>query len=710
MMSTCTVCESHTESTFRVTGMDCHEEVSLLERRLGKIDGVHGVAADVVSQRLRVSHDAARVPTSVIAHAVAETGMRAWLDQGDRVHHADPSEWRRLALLVISGAAIAMAGGLHAAGVWTGAEVVLCALAVLTGGVYTVRRAIASARHLTLDMHVLMTMAVVGAMVIGEWFEAATVVFLFALAQHLEARSLDRARRAIHTLMDLAPSYVRVRRGNAEASVPVDEVAVGDVFTVHPGERIALDAEVVVGESDVNQAPVTGESVPVFKGPGDEVFAGSVNGHGAITLRATRLGGDSTVARIIHLVERAQAQRAPYQGLVDRFARLYTPAVIALSAVVAIVPPLAGAGAWSDWVYRALVLLVISCPCALVISTPVSIVSALAAAARQGVLIKGGAHLERTGTLRCIAFDKTGTLTHGRLVVTDVAPLDGWSADQLIAVAAGIEARSEHPIGRAILAHARLLAISPAPADGFRALPGRGAEARVGGEAWLLGNHRTFEEQGLCTPGAHDVLDRLGREGRTPVLLARAGRLAGVIGVADEARHASREVVADLHGHGVAHVALLTGDAATTAGAVARETGVDEVRAELLPGHKVDAIADLRRRHGPVGMVGDGVNDAPALAAADVGFAMGAAGSDAALETADVALMGDDLTKVAFAIRLSRATLRNIRANIAVALGLKAVFLGLAVAGHATLWMAVLADMGASLLVVGNGLRLLRAR
>jgi Cd2+/Zn2+-exporting ATPase len=709
-MPACTVCASHTESTFRVTGMDCHEEVSLLERRLGRIEGVHAISADVVSQRLRVSHDAARVLPSAIAHAVAETGMRAWIDQGDAVHHADPSERRRLALLVVSGTAIGMAGGLHAAGVWPGAEVALCALAILTGGVYTARRALTSARHRTLDMHVLMTVAVAGAMAIGEWFEASTVVFLFALAQHLEARSLDRARRAIHILMNLAPPSVRVHRGGAERSVPVCEVAVGDVFTVHPGERIALDAEVIAGESDVNQAPVTGESVPVFKGPGDEVFAGSVNGHGAVTLRATRLGSDSTVARIIHLVERAQAQRAPYQGLVDRFARVYTPAVIALSAAVAVVPPLAGAGAWSEWIYRALVLLVISCPCALVISTPVSIVSALAAAARRGVLIKGGVHLERTGTLRCVAFDKTGTLTHGRLVVTDVEALDGLHADQLLAAAAGIEARSEHPIGRAILAHARALGVAPLPADGFRALPGRGAEARVAGEAWLLGSHRAFEERGLCTPPAHDVLDRLAREGRTPVLLARAGRLAGVIGVADEARHASREVVRDLHGHGVAHVALLTGDAAATAAAVARETGVDEVRAELLPGHKVDAIADLRRRHGPVGMVGDGVNDAPALAAADVGFAMGAAGSDAALETADVALMGDDLTKVAFAIRLSRATLRNIRANIAVALGLKALFLGLAVAGHATLWMAVLADMGASLLVVGNGLRLLRAR
>jgi Cd2+/Zn2+-exporting ATPase len=389
---------------------------------------------------------------------------------------------------------------------------------------------------------------------------------------------------------------------------------------------------------------------------------------------------------------------------------VYTPAVIALSLAVAVVPPLLGAGPWGDWIYRALVLLVISCPCALVISTPVSIVSALAAAARQGVLIKGGVHLERTGALRCVAFDKTGTMTHGRLVVTDVVPLDGLHANDLLAAAAAIEARSEHPIARAIHAYARERGLSPPAADAVRALPGRGAEGRVGPDHWLLGNHRTFEERGLCSPAAHDVLERFGREGRTPVLLARAGRLAGAIGVADEARQASRAVVRDLHDHGVAHVALLTGDAAVTAAAVASETGVDEVRAELLPQDKVHAIDDLRRRHGPVGMVGDGVNDAPALAAADVGFAMGAAGSDAALETADVALMGDDLTKVAFAIRLSRATLRNIRTNIAVALGLKAIFLGLAVAGQATLWMAVLADMGASLLVVGNGLRLLRSR
>jgi Cd2+/Zn2+-exporting ATPase len=690
--------------------MDCHEEVALLERRLSKLEGVHGIAADVMGQRLRVSHDAARVAPSAIAEAVAETGMRAWLDHDPRVQPADPMAARRFVLLVLSGVLLALAGLAHLASAPRWLEIALDLGAIVSGGVFTARRAVTAARHLSLDINFLMTVAVAGAIVLGEWSEAGSVVFLFALAQWLEARSMDRARHAIRALMDVAPAEVTVRRGETLVHLPVDEVAVGDTMVVRPGERIALDGEVVAGDSDVNQAPVTGESVPVPKTTGDRLFAGSVNGHGALDARVTRLGRDSTIARIVDLVERAQAQRAPMQHFVDRFARYYTPAVLVLAVIVAVAPPLAGLGPWAEWIYRALVLLVISCPCALVISTPISIVSALAAAARHGVLIKGGVHLERTAHVRCVAFDKTGTLTTGRLRVAQVVPLNGGGPDELLATAAAIEAHSEHPIGRAIVRHALRTGVAALPTRAFRALPGRGAEAQVDGVRALAGNHRLFEERQLCTDALHDTLEALAAKGETPVIVAAGGEPIGVVGVGDEVRADAAATLASLRREGVHRVVMLTGDGRATATAIARAVGVDEARADLLPEHKVEAIRELRERHGTVAMVGDGVNDAPALAAADVGIAMGVAGSDVSLETADVTLMADDLAKVPFAIRLGRATLRNVKTNIAIALGLKAAFLVLAMAGRATLWMAVVADMGASLLVVANGLRLLRSK
>jgi Zn2+/Cd2+-exporting ATPase len=447
----------------------------------------------------------------------------------------------------------------------------------------------------------------------------------------------------------------------------------------------------------------------VDKAAGDEVFAGTINGRGAMEVLVTRPRRDTTLARIIHLVERAQAQRAPTQAFIDRFARVYTPIVLALAIAIAIVPPLAGAGPFVDWLYRALVLLVISCPCALVISTPVSIVSALAGAARRGVLIKGGIHLERTGTLQCVAFDKTGTLTKGNVSVVDVVPVDGMPPRRILALAASIEARSEHPIGQAIVRHARAQGIEVPPADRFQALPGLGAEAVVDGVPALVGNHRLVERRGVCSPAVDEALVRLSDAGHTAVIVTSNGRAAGIIAVSDEPREAAREAVELLRRQGIRHVALLTGDNRATASALAATLGIDEVHAELLPEHKVEVVAQLKRMHGAVAMVGDGVNDAPALAAADVGIAMGAAGTDAALETADVALMADELLKIPYALRLSRATLRIMRANIAFSLVLKGAFLVLAVMGIATLWMAVVADMGASLVVIANSLRLLRA-
>jgi Cd2+/Zn2+-exporting ATPase len=553
-----------------------------------------------------------------------------------------------------------------------------------------------------------MLIAVVGAIAIGEWSEAAMVTFLFALAQWIESRNMERARLAIRALMELSPNEALVHRDGRDVRVPVDTVLIGDVLVVRPGEKIPLDGVVAAGDSEVNQAPITGESLPAVKQPGDEVFAGTINGHGALTVRVTHLRGDTTLARIINLVEHAQSERAPSQTFVERFARIYTPAVVGLAALVAVVPPLLFAEAWPAWVYRALVFLVISCPCALVLSTPVSIVSALAGAARKGVLIKGGRHLETLGRVRCVAFDKTGTLTHGTPAVVDVQAIAPWSRRDVLKLAASVESRSEHPIGRAIRRLARDEGVEAAACEAHRALPGLGASADVEGVPVAVGSRRLFEEQGWYTADADAVATGMAGADRTIVLLAAGGRPVGVIAVADAARQTGREAIGLLRRAGVPHIAMLTGDHASTAERVGAAMDVTEVRAGLLPEDKLQAIRDLKAAHGPVAMVGDGVNDAPALAAADVGIAMGVAGSDAALETADVALMSDELLRIPYAVRLSRSTVRNIQVNIALSLGLKAVFLVLAGLGMATLWMAVAADMGASLLVIGNGLRLLR--
>jgi Cd2+/Zn2+-exporting ATPase len=706
-MAACTVCEIHAESIFKIEGMDCHEEVAILERTLKKLSGLEALDADVLGQRLRVKYDAAKLSTSAIAEAVAQTGMRAWLEHDEPAGPAGSAATRRI-FVVTSGAALAaglLAAVLHAP---SSLSIAAYVVAIVAGGVYTVRRALAAAKLFSLDINVLMLVAVAGAVVLGQWSEGASVIFLFALAQLLEARAMERARTSIRALMDLTPVDALVRRGGREVRVNVDDLRVGETLIVKPGEKIPLDGRIAAGRTFVNQAPVTGESLPAEKGPGDEVFAGTINGRGAIEVAVERLRADSTVARIIHLVERAQAQRAPSQTFVERFARIYTPSVLVLAAVVAIVPPLAFAAPWSTWIYRALVLLVISCPCALVISTPVSVVSALSAAARKGVLIKGGAHLERLAAVRCVAFDKTGTLTRGTLKVVDVRPVDGASTDDLLRVAASIESRSEHPIGRAILEHAELEAIVLDPVTAFESLPGLGAQAVVGDASAVLGSHRLLEERGVCSDALHDTIDSQPQDGRTTVLVADGARPLGLIAVADEVRESARDAIEMLRAQGVQHIALLTGDQPAAAEALARTVGVDQVRAGLLPEDKVREVTALRNRFGALAMVGDGVNDAPALAAADVGIAMGVAGTGAALETADVALMSDELLRIPYALRLSRAALRNIRANIAFSIALKAVFLVMAIFGVATLWMAVVADSGASLIVVANALRLLR--
>lgn len=606
----------------------------------------------------------------------------------------------------IAAALVLVASALGLLGVGPAWVNTLFTAAALVGSLFPAQRAVHALRRGSLDINALMVVAVMGALAIGEYEEAAMVVSLFAAAQWLEAQSLDRARKAIGRLLESAPADALIRDAAGERRLALDAVPLGALMIVRPGEKLALDGVIASGRSDVNQAPITGESVPVEKAEGDEVFAGTINGHGVLTVTVTRRRADTTLARIVHLVEAAQSQRAPVQQFIDRFAAWYTPAVIVLAALIATVPVLVAAQPFEVWLYRALVLLVVACPCALVISTPVSVVSALAGAASHGVLVKGGIHLERLAGVRIVAFDKTGTLTTGTFSVDEIVPLSATTPEQLVWLAASVESQSEHPIAGAIVARANGTAL--ATPDQVRALPGLGVEGRVNGVAIVCGTPRLFDERGWMTPQVAAAADRVTTQGLSPVLVSRDGVTIGLLGLRDRPKADAAAVVADLRQREGLRVAMITGDHDAPARAIARDLHVDIVRSQQLPQDKVTAVQSLRREFGPVAMVGDGVNDAPALAASDVGIAMGAMGSAVALEAADIALMSDDLSKLRYALRISRATLANIRANVAISLVLKLAFLVLAISGVATLWMAVLADTGASALVVANAVRLRR--
>jgi Cd2+/Zn2+-exporting ATPase len=565
-----------------------------------------------------------------------------------------------------------------------------------------------SAQRLRPDMNLLMMVAIFGAISIGEWFEAATVAFLFAVSNALEGWSLSRARRAVEALMDLTPTLVQLVKDGETVSVRPEEVSVGTHFQVKPGERVPLDGLILQGTSALNQAPITGESMPVTKNPGEEVFAGSINGDGALVVECSKPASDTVLARIIRMIGEASTKRAASEQWVDRFAKVYTPVVMILAILVALIPPLVMSGVWGDWFYRALVLLVIACPCALVISTPVSIVAGLASAARHGVLVKGGMYLEAPAHLKAIAFDKTGTLTEGQPSVVQVAPRNGFTEQELLRVAGSMESQSDHPLARAIVAHVKSQGVVFIPAQDFQTLQGKGATAVLDGRTHWLGSHRFLEEQGAETPEIHAQLESLETDGRTVVAFGVGRELIGFLALADAVRTTRASTLQSLREAGVEHLVLLTGDNAGTAQAVGRQVGLSEIQAELLPEDKVRAIEALVAQYGQVAMIGDGVNDAPAMARASLGIAMGAMGSDAAIETADIALMNDDLTRLPWLVQHSRRTLGVIRQNITFALAVKGVFVVLTLAGHASLWSAIAADMGASLLVIFNGLRLLK--
>lgn len=596
------------------------------------------------------------------------------------------------------------------------AKNVCFALSTLAGGLLVFPAAWKAAKSRRLDMNVLMTVAVTGAWIIGEGNEAAAVVFLFALSELLESWSVGRARRAIASLLKLAPetAFMRVSADQFKET-PVAEVAVGSEISIRSGARIPLDGEVIKGTSSVNQAPITGESVPVEKDEGDTVFAGTINGEGSLMVKVTKAASDSTLSRIIKLVEQAEEQKAPTQRFVDRFARIYTPVVFVIAVAVAILPPLLMGSAWSEWAYRALVLLVIACPCALVIATPVSIVSGLTALARRGVLIKGGAYLEAVGRLRALAVDKTGTITQGKPRVTGVITLGTLTEDQVLSRAAAIDIHSTHPLAQAVVEAAIEKNITPEPATEYRSITGRGASADINGHTHFIGNHKLAHELGVCSPKVESRLTEIESRGESLAIIGHsphgvcAGEALGILSIGDTMRPEVPDALVLLHESGIDTVVMLSGDNQRTVDAIARIAGIDEAYGDLLPEQKIEHIKRLMNEHGHVGMIGDGVNDAPALALASVGIAMGAIGSDTAIETADMALMKDDLTRVAEAVMLGRRTLGIIRFNIAFALVVKAVFLVLAIAGHTSLWLAILADTGATLLVIVNALRLLRS-
>lgn len=696
-------------SIFQISGMDCPDCASKLERRISKLRGIRETLVNFNSAEMVIRHEARNTIINEVIKIVDEAGYKARLktvadDLMDRQSFIKKD--KRGLFTLISGILIVFGYGSSLFS--NSLSVLFFALSIAVGGFYVARSGFYSLKAFSLDMNFLMGLAAVGAAAIGEWEEGAMVVFLFSLGNTLQSYTMDKTRNAIKALVDLSPKEAFLKQNGSLARLPVSQIDIDDVIVVKPGEKISMDGTVISGESSVNESPITGESMPVDKYLGDEVYAGSINERGYLEIKVTKLYKDNTLSKIIHLVEEAQAQKAPSQIFVDKFAQYYTPFVILLAIAVTAVPPLFLGEPFSPWFYKALVLLVISCPCALVISTPVAIVSAIGSASKNGVLIKGGAFLEEAGALSVIAFDKTGTLTKGHAEVTDIIPLDSYSDDEILSAGASIEGKSEHPIAKAIVKYAKKKSLRSEKADDFLSHTGKGAQAKIKGETFFIGNLRFIKELEIPLNGSLEKIKNLQLQGKTTLIIAKKDKVIGLIALADKARDISKKAMKEIKDVGVKKIVMLTGDNANTAKTIASELNVDEFEADLLPQDKVKVIKGLMSRYGKVGMVGDGVNDAPALATASVGFSMGVAGTDIALETADIALMADDLSKLSYTIKLSRKALNIIKGNIILSLIVKVIFFGLTFAGLANLWMAVIADTGTSLVVIANGMRLLR--
>ena len=697
----------------------------MIRKQLSRAQGIHNLNFDVVRGKMVVDFDAGRVQPEQIQKSVSETGLKCepWQDSAER-EQTFFERHGKVIFASISGVALvaamvwraltshdfltALLAHEHAGHHLGGPVVGLCLVAIAAGAWFILPKAWYSFRRVQPDMNALVVVSLIGAAYLGEWIEGATLSFLFALAALLETYSLARARNAVTALMQFAPGEASVVHQDHEHKTPVAHLKAGSVVRVRPGERIPCDGDVISGSSDVNQAMITGEAMPAHKGQGDSVYAGTMNGDGVLDVRTTRAASDTTLARIVRMVEGVQHRRAPSEQFVEKFSRVYTPVMMLLALMVAVTPPLLMGKDWGDWFYQGMVILLISCPCALVISTPVSIVAALASAARHGVLIKGGAFLEEAARLKAVAFDKTGVLTTGEPEVKALLPLNGYSREQVLGRLAALESHSSHPMARAIARYAKEQGVAAVAVENFQTIQGKGAQADVAGEKFWVGSLRLLGEKGL---GGKDVAAGLGAADESSVVACGTEREAwAVIAVTDTARPEAREAVAELRKLGISSITMLTGDNRAAAEHIGRQVGVDEVLAELLPEDKAVAVAGLKQSHGQVAMVGDGINDAQAMAASSLAIAMAEGGMDVVMETADVILISGGLRKLAFLLRHARRTASVIRQNIGIALALKAVFLVLAFFGLATLWMAVAADMGATLLVTFNGLRLLRAR
>lgn len=691
-------------STYRITQMDCPTEQRMITDRLDSMPGIGRLGFNLLERTLHIQHSPeALAPALEAIRGLGFTPVPVTAGADHPAAGATPgTRWRLAAagVLAVAAEVLHFASGPD----WLVAALAIAAVALCGLGIYT--RGWIALKNRDLNINALMSIAVTGAMLIGEWPEAAMVMFLFAVAERLEARSLERARHAVRGLLELTPETAQVQQPDGSWQTRrLSDITLNSRLRVRPGERIGLDGVVLKGHSSVDQSPITGESLPVDKGAGDSLFAGTINQNSELEYQVTALSGNTTLARIIHAVEQAQSSRAPTQRFVDRFSRVYTPLVFVLALAVALLLPLLMGGAWLDWIYRALVLLVVACPCALVISTPVSIVSGLTAAARKGILIKGGTYLEEGHKLTHLALDKTGTLTHGKPEQTDFLPLVDEIDVQ--AIAASLAQRSDHPVSQAIARHAAAQSVPVHNVENFTALLGRGSSGEINGQLYHMGNHRLLEEQGLCSAAIETQLEQLERQGKSVIILSDTSRALALFAVADTVKPSSVEAVADLHRLGI-RTLMLSGDNPHTAEVIGAQVGIDEAHGNLLPSDKLSHVEALANQGAHIGMVGDGINDAPALARADIGFAMGAIGTDTAIETADVAIMDDDLRRIPDFIRLSRQTHAILIQNIGLALGIKAVFLILTLTGHTTMWMAVFADMGVSLLVIFNGLRLLR--
>jgi Cd2+/Zn2+-exporting ATPase len=702
--------EENTKSAvLRIEEMDCADESEIVEKKLKSLPGIRNFDIYLVTREVKITYDPSRTSVQDIVKAVAETGMKASM-AGIRDEERKP--WwrssRQTQLLVASGILIVCAFILEQVGFLHDGVKPFFGLAILLGAYYPGKMGLLALRTYTLNIRLLMVVGAVGAVLLGLWEEAALLVLIYSLGDVLEAYAVDKARGAIRLLMSLVPKEALVRRNGSEIVLPTEELVIGDVVIARPGEKIPMDGIVVAGSSYVDQSTITGESIPVERKTGHEVYAGTINQRGMLEIEVTKRSGDTTLARIIHSVEEAQAKKSSYQRFGEQFGKYYTPAMFVLALGVSLLPPLFFGADWPSFIYRGLVVLVVSCSCGLALSVPVSVVAAIANAARHGVLFKGGSYLEVAGELKAIAFDKTGTLTIGRPAVTDIVPALPYTEKDILSAAALIESRSEHPLAEAIVRRAREMDVQFSQAvESFESLTGLGVTARIDGSLYFLGNSRLFEERGISISQHLEMVSRLENDGKSVVLLGKNGSMMGVLAIADGLRPDAKESMKALRKSGL-QVIMLTGDNEGTAGAIATQAGIAEYRSRLLPEGKVEAVKGLKERFGRIAMVGDGINDTPAMAVSDVGIAMGAAGTDIAMETGDIVLMSDDLSKIDYALRLSRRAVRNIRQNIAASLAIVVFLVPAGLMGWIGLVPGLLLNEVSALVVIANALRLLK--